>query len=148
MSNALFGGYIADPTSGHFISQKHAAVAQIIHDWNPDLSLVWLPPDVRIAGDEGKEFAIIHTSPENFKQYVVCYADANQIDERLVAKLYEMDSRKNDVLSKIEYGERAARLLETKMMEDAAAERQDLIATVISSPLHSYKLSNGRRINS
>jgi hypothetical protein len=146
MSNALFGGYIADPTSGHFISQKHAAVAQIIHDWNPDLSLVWLPPDVRITGDEGKEFAIIHTSPENFKQYVVCYA--NQVDERLVAKLYEMDSRKNDVLSKIEYGERAARLLETKMMEDAAAERQDLIATVLSSPLHSYKLSNGRRINS
>ena len=145
--NALFGGMIADPASGTFINQKHAAVAQIVNDWNPELFLVWIPRDARLPGDEHKEFAVIHR-PGNRPEYIVRYVDEADVNERLVAWLYENDTKRTDVLSRLEYAERAERLLTVKMQEDAAAERQDMIATVIKSPLHTYTLENGRKIRS
>lgn len=145
---ALFGGYIADPESGHFISERHRAVAGIIQDWNPNLQLVWLPPDVRVAGDENKEFAVILTDPEHYKQEVVCYASPDEVDERLVARLYEMDTKRTDVLSRLEYDERARRLLEARIEMERAEERAEITTSVLASNLHTYKLPNGRVIRS
>ena len=144
---SLFGGYVADEASGTFVSEKHKTVATIINDYNPGLNLVWIPPAARTIEDAGHEFAIIHTNPTTGYQYVVMYAGADEVDERLLTRLWENDMTRHDVLSKLELMDMAAALIKQKSEEEAAAERQDIIATVVKSPLHTFKMENGRKIN-
>jgi hypothetical protein len=146
---ALFGGYVADEASGRFVSERHVTVATILQDYNPNLHLVWLPPEVRIPGDEGKEFAVVHKGDtEHHKDYVVRYCREDEVDERLLAWIWENDSQKHDILSRLEMMDMAAAMIEAKQEEERAAERQDMIATVIKSPLHTYKMPNGKIIRS
>ena len=144
---SLLQGYVADPVSGQFVSEKHMTVATIINDYNPNLSLVWIPPAARAEFDKGHEFAVIHTDPEQYKQYVVMYVGEDEVDERLLAKLWMNDTRRTDVLARLEFEDHARAMIEEKAREEAAAQRIDTVATVMKSPLHTYKMPSGRKIS-
>lgn len=145
---ALFSGYVADEASGRFVSERHVTVATILQDYNPNLRLVWLPPEVRIPGDEGKEFAVVHVGDsEHHKDYVVRYCREDEVDERLLAWIWENDTKRHDVLHKLELMDMAAAMIKAKQEEEAAAARQDMVATVVKSPLHTYKMPSGRKIH-
>lgn len=138
-------GYHADPESGYFLSDKHRHIAEILKDYNPDLSLVWIPNDKRTAADAGKEFAVMHRRAG--KDYVVFYIDKNQLDERVLHRVIESDMSRNDILSRLQVQETVAEMMRLKQQEEISAERRDKVATILRSPLHTFRAESGRIIH-
>lgn len=119
---------------GYFVSEKHARIAEIIHDYDPTLELAWVPPDKREPGD--KPFAVVHR-PLGVAPYIVCYAD--DCDERLLARVFSMDSLKHDVFSEIEAQNAAAKALQMKKSMEEMEEAHELSASILRSGLHTYR---------
>lgn len=129
---------------GHFVSEKVAYISEIITDFNPHLQLVWIPPENRTEDDTAPPFAIMDMSPGR-EPYIVFTIKEEELDERVLARLFQGDNTKHDVLAEIEAEERAAKILDLKRRMEAAEERQDFIKTVVGSGKHSFK-HNGRII--
>ncbi len=119
---------------GYFVSENHARIAEIISDYDPTLRLAWIPPEKREPGDQ--PFAVIH-SPLGRPEYIVCYSDT--IDEKLLERIFSMDSTKNDVWSDIERSQAAAEALRLKKQMDEMEEANDLRRSIIKSLKHTYR---------
>lgn len=124
-------------TDQGFVSEKHQRVAEIISEYDPDLELVWIPPAQRIPGDEGKEFAVLHTKHGN--KYVAMYAKEDEVDERLLARLWNADERNGNVLSKIDAMNAAVEAMRLKEQMDRLEERNDIAKHILNSPRARYK---------
>lgn len=137
-----FNPFIFDipvPTEeGYFVSEKHARIAELISEYDPTLSLAWIPPDKRDPGD--KPFAVIHR-PLGGVEYVVCYAD--DCDERLLARVYEMDRQGGNALESIDAHNKAVRELQQKKAMEEMQEAHELSASILRSPKSVYR-HNGK----
>lgn len=129
---------------GHFVSEKVAHISEIVRDFNPNLQLVWIPPENRTEGDTVPPFAIMDKTPGT-EPYIVFTIKEDELDERVLAKLFRGDLTKHDVLAEIEAGEKAREVMDLKRRMELAEERQDFIKSVVSSGIHSFK-HNGRII--
>lgn len=119
---------------GYFVSEKHARIAEIINDYDPTLELAWIPPDKREPGD--KPFAVVHR-PLGQPDYVVCYAD--DCDERLLARVFSMDSDKHNVFDEIQTHNQAVEALRLKKDMEDREEAHELAASILRSPKSVYK---------
>lgn len=129
---------------GHFVSEKVAHISEIIQDYNPYLQLVWIPPENRAEGDQTPPFAVQDNSPGR-EPYIVFFIKEDEMDERVIARLFQGDNTKHDILAEVEAEERARKVLEYKQQMEAAEERRDFIKSVVGSGLHSFR-HNGRII--
>lgn len=134
---------IVDPESGHFISEKHQRIAEIIHDYDPNVHLVWIPPKDRNENEE-YPFAIVHTPPGK-PEYIVFKFPEEELDERILARLWSNDSSKNDPMGHLEAMEAAKQAVEYKKQMELAEERQDIARSMFNSPLNYYRL-NGKKL--
>ena len=125
---------------GHFINEDHARLSEVINDYDPNMRLAWIPPEHRTVYDL-HPYAIIQTHPTNGKESFVFYISELEMKrpDLVLARLFRGDTQKNDVLANLEADDRAARVLALKANMEKAEERQDFIASVVKSPLHSYK---------
>lgn len=119
---------------GSFVSETHARIAEIIAEYDPTLSLAWIPPANREPGD--KPFAVVHR-PVGLPEYVVCYADT--CDERLLARVFSMDNARSDVLSDMEASNAAVEALRLKKQMEEMEEAADLSKSILTSKKHTYK---------
>ena len=130
---------IAVPTDdGHWVSQSHMRIAKIIHDYEPTLSLVWIPVDQRSEVDRGREFAVIH-SPVGGPTYTVLHCSSDEVDHRLLARLFNGDMAKNNVLNWLDSIEDAKAIIKAKQEAELAEERQEVVRSIIKSPKSVYK---------
>lgn len=127
---------------GHFLSQDHLRIAEIIKDYNPDLELAWIPPENRLVDDKELPFAVI-CRPPGGKPYVVFQLAEDEVDHRVLQRIFEADGTKNDVLASLEKKEAALKLIEMKKQMEAAEERREFAASVFKSPKSVYR-HNGR----
>lgn len=128
---------------GHWINEKFARIAEVIHDFDHRLQLVWIPPENRTAFDV-QPYGVLHTGDDG-QQKLVMLLKEEELDERVIEALFLGDTAKNDVLSRLEAKERAARVLKMKEETEAAEARRDFINSVVRSGKHSYR-HNGRVI--
>lgn len=133
-------GYLLDSQSGHFISQEHRRVAEVIQDWNPDIYVVWIPPEDRAANEEFP-YALMHSPPDR-PAYIIKKIRESELNERLIAWLWANDTTRTNPLANLEKEEAAAReaLRLKREMESAAA--QDFALSVLQSPLNIYRHGN------
>jgi hypothetical protein len=130
---------IAVPTDdGQWVSQSHMRIAEIIRDYEPTLSLVWIPIDQRSEADRGREFAVIH-SPIGGPVYTVLHCSADEVDHRLLARLFNGDLAKNNVLNWLDSIEEAKAIIKAKQDAELAEERQEIVRSIIKSPKSVYK---------
>lgn len=122
---------------GHWINEKFARIAEIISDFDHRLQLAWIPPENRTAFDT-KPYAVLHNA-DNGVQKVVMFIKEEELDERVLAKLFLGDTERHDVIANIEAEELAAIVMKNKEKMEKAEERRDFIASVVKSPLHSFK---------
>lgn len=125
--------YLYDAETGSYISQEHQRIAELIHEYNPLLSLVWIPYSKRTAQDT-KPFAIVHEHG-----YTVMYLSESEMDHRVLERLYMGDTTKHDVLGRLEASERAQMALQRKRAQDQMDEARELTAAIIKSPLSVYR---------
>lgn len=133
----MFNLYTATP-DGHFVSDKHMRIAEIIKDYDPDLELVWIPPENRLPEDNNKEFAVTHRLPGK-NPYIVFYVSADEVDERVLARLWSADNGNGSVLNKIDAMNAAVEAVKLKEQMDYEEERSDLVKHILKSPRATYR---------
>lgn len=117
-------------------------IAEIIQDFNPDMELAWIPPEERNAFDI-KPFAIRH-NPPNAPSYIVGFFSEEEMDHRIIAHLFSIDTTRNDVLGNLEREEAAKRALQMKEQIERDEMRKDFAKSLLKSRKHTYR-HNGKK---
>lgn len=143
--HALLGTSVRyDEASGHWVSAEFQRIAQVIHDFDPDLSLAWIPPEMRQA-NEVQAFAII-CAPVGREQYIVRLLGEEELNENLIAWLFTHNSNNVNVLDAVEAKDAARKALEMQRELDEREEMLDIAKSMLKSPLHTYR-HNGKKLS-
>jgi len=136
---------------GEFISDNHRRLAEILNDYNPNLSLAFIPIKDRLPGDT-KPFAILEKRP-GFEPVIVRYLSEIEMRDpaAVLAWVFEGDTTKHggivNVMRKIELRESADELLKLKRREDELEDAREHVAFMVSggrSKLHTIR-HNGKK---
>ena len=138
---------------GEFLPSKAARLAEVLHDYNPYLELVFVPSSQRDDTDT-HPFAIRDNSPWR-KPYIVKHITEREIEnpEAILAWLFEGDLSKrglSDIMARSKAKEAAEQILKHKREAEIAEERQDLVAAItrggrnrLNSFRHNWKIFTG-----
>lgn len=129
-----------------FISDRHRRMAEILYDYNPTLSLEFVPSMDRDETDT-KPFRIKETPTDGRPPYVVRYLTEREMDDpvQVLEWVWEGDFRKHSpdaVFDRLEARRIARELMEEKKQEDEREQRVDLLANLTSGGkdgLHYYR---------
>lgn len=139
---------------GQFINENHRRFAEILSDFKPTYSLVFIPEaDRTTEEDHSKPFAILD-SPDNAPAYIVRYMSAKEMEapEKIIAWLFMGDTVRHgadNVFARIQAEEDAKKLMEMKSREaelEDMAEFAEFILKGGNSKLHTFK-HEGRTYN-
>ena len=133
-----------DSARGEFVNSKHQRIAEIISDYDPCLSLMYIPPKDRLSTDEFT-YVVAYTAPGRQPEAVM-WLNEDEIDERLLARLWLNDSRRNDPLEYLARLEDAKEALRLKEELEQREEARNQAAFMIRSPLHVIRMGNGRKV--
>lgn len=119
---------------GGFLPSKAARLQEILQDYNPYISLVFIPPKERSAEDT-HPYALLDSSPWR-APYIIRHITETEIEDpaKILAWLFEGDLSKHSAVSimqRQQIAEQAAQLVDLKRQEDARLERQDLAAALL-----------------
>lgn len=137
---------IYDSRVRDFISDKHRRFAEILHDYNPTLSLEFVPSMDRDETDT-KPFRIKETPTDGRAPHVVRYLTEREMDDpiQVLEWIWEGDFRKHSpdaVFNRLEARRIAQELMEEKRLEDEREARVDLLSNLVSGGkdgLHYYR---------
>ena len=118
LSNVVF-----DLDTGHALSAEHLRIAEIINEFDSTLELVRIPPEKQNAFT--KPYAIRHNPPGR-ESYIVFYLSENEVNHRVLARLFAGDNAKQNVLASVEADEAALQLVNYKRQMDADDEAREL----------------------
>lgn len=140
-----------DSSAGAFISADHQRLAQVLHDYNPYFSLVWIPPADRSETDT-KPFAILDSSP-GCRPYIMRYLSEREMGntQEVLSWIFEGDTSKHkasDIFSRMEARRVAGELLELKKREEELADRQEFAEFVFSDRAPHTMRHNGQTYRS
>lgn len=112
---------------GEFISDDHQHLAEILNDYNPNLSLVFIPMKDRQPGDT-KPFAILESRPGFAPQIVRYLSEADMLHPTTVLEwVFVGDTTKNGgaagLIRRMEAHDAADKLMKLKQRE---AELEDI----------------------
>lgn len=126
--------------SGRMLDSDVERIASIIKDYDERLELAWIPPESR---DEREEFpfAVMYNNPNGNRDLVMRLRE-NEIDHRVLKRLFEADGRNGNVLDSIEAEEAARNLVEMKRKMDEEAEKREMAAWMIKAR-PGTKMGNG-----
>ncbi|HSW91316.1 MAG TPA: hypothetical protein VLG09_01560 [Candidatus Saccharimonadales bacterium] len=128
--NPLMGSFI---TPEGVFSQEQLLVAQIINDYDPTLSLQRMENSTKCA---------VICTPNIGMPYMVMSCELQDVNQNLVAKVFAADMARlghTSLADQLEAQESAARVFRALKAEEMIAEKQEFAATVLKSPLHTYK---------
>ena len=127
--------------TGHWVNEHFARLSEVIKDYDPSLSLCWIPPENRTASDT-RPYCVMHTNPSNGKQYVMFYLTEAEMEQQnvVLSRIFNGDIKNGkDPLARLEAEERGQQLMDFKKKMEEAEERQDFIRSVVGSHKHSFK---------
>ena len=134
---------------GAFLPSKAARLQEILQDYNPYISLVFIPPSQR-SEEDTHPFALLDSSPWR-APYIIRHITEAEVErpEVILAWLFEGDLAKHSAVSlmaKQRIAAEAARLVDLKRQEDDRLARQELAAALVTGgrdKKHYYK-HNGK----
>lgn len=110
--------------SGYQLPDKLLRLNEILTDMGRGLSLVWIPPENRSDADLSKPYAIMH-APRDRKAYIVMFIGHFDDPEEILARLWEGDTTKHDVMRKVQLREEAAEAFRLRKQLDEMEETAD-----------------------
>jgi len=119
-----------------FVSQKHMDLATVLHDYDPNFELVYVPEHDRDATDV-KPFAILSRGTEATAPHIVRYLSEAELAEphKILAWIRMGDLRYNDpkaIIERIEAEEAFERLMNLKREEEETQDRIEKMAFLAS----------------
>lgn len=123
--------HVYDSEIGHFVSETHRIVAQIIQEYEPKLFLTWIPPEDR-GFDDTQPFALIHT-PGDRPSYIVRKMRPEEVNADLIAWLWANDQARNgvDLHGYLKAREDAQKAIKMKQQREQMDEAGDFMYHVI-----------------
>lgn len=124
---------VYDSSVGEFISSKHQNLAQVLNEYNPHFTLLFIPQANRDSSDS-KPYAIQDSSPGH-APYIMRYLSEHDMQNpaEILAWIFNGDQSKHstsDIFKRLE-NERVARdLLELKAREEALEDQIEFGAYV------------------
>lgn len=137
----LFAKVAVPMDDGSWISARTAHVAEAIRDYDSRLDVKWVPADRRRKDEDA--IIVTERTPDGREVVVLSVRDESGFDERVLERIYAADGTRGDVLARMEAHNRAVRELDRKAWEDARAAAQDVMASAVRSPLHTWR-HNGK----
>lgn len=136
---SAFSNVPVELEDGHMVGERVVRVAEIIRDYDPTLEIQWIPPHNRTDPND-PHFAIV-AKPSGQPAYTVFYVkNESEMDERVLARLFEMDAAKQgNILNKIDAHNNAIRAIELKKKMDELEEAHDIAHHVLRSPKTRYR---------
>lgn len=136
-----------DSESGEFLNSDHQRLAEILKDYNPYMSLVWIPTKNRDDTDT-KPYAILSEIPGK-PRHIVRYLSEMEMRNpaEVLAWVFEGDvtrHRPEDIISRIESRERAQKLMDLKKQQEDAEARMDFVAFAASDRSPNYMRHAGK----
>ena len=116
---------------GQWRSQKMLQLAEILEDYNPYLELRWIPPQHRVGGNRVAPYVIVHSQP-GMKEYAVMFVQEYDIPEHILAKVFQADMNRHDVLTELETKERAEKAFRMREWLDGQEQRTDFTKMLLS----------------
>lgn len=146
MGAALLGNsHIVDAYSGRWINAKHQNLAELIHDFDPNLFLAFFDPD-NLHDDQGdvraKPYAVVEINANLPEPYYVFYLDEDEIEKpaKVMAMLFEARRRASgkvgDLATWLEDADRARQLVAAKEALEEQEDRLDKAMFLWNSPKH------------
>jgi hypothetical protein len=132
---------------GEFINENHRRFAEILSDFKPTYSLVYIPEADRVSADDhAKPFAILD-SPDGVPSYIVRYLTPQEMDtpEKIIAWLFMGDTVRHgaeNVFKRIQAEEDAKKLMEMKNREDELEDMAEFAEFLLeggNNHLHTFK---------
>jgi len=127
---------VYDSTVRDFISSKHQQFAEILADYDPTLSLEFVPTLAREEGDT-KPFRIKQTPSDGKAPYIVKYLTEYEMNNpaEILLWIWEGDFKKHNpdgIFKRMEARRIADDLLKQKKEDDEKEERVDTLANIVS----------------
>lgn len=123
---------------GTFVSEKHARIAEIVREYDPNLRLAFVPEHKRTPGEPS--FAVIEN--REGRDYIAFYAD--ECDERIIARIFENDSAKHDVQGRMEAHNDAIKVYQAKVAQEEMLEAHEKARAILKSPKSTYTMRDER----
>lgn len=129
---------------GMVVSDDVRRTILAIKEYEPELHVGWIPPEMRKEGDAA--FAIIHSHPGN-DPYIMFYVkDEDTMDGRQLQRIIAADQREGKKQwSEEEAAMEAQKRLDHQEFLDHVEEMNDIAKHVMKSPLNDYKVSKTMR---
>lgn len=115
---------------GYFVSEVHRRVAEIISDYDPYLKLAFIPYSERDPNDPNeKPYAVVDIKP-GLNPYFVMYADEEELSSgKLLARLFNNDMSKMNIVQKLQAEEDARELMRLKQRMEDMEHTEDILRT-------------------
>lgn len=119
-----------------FVSDRLLRLSEILSDYDPYLTLRWIPANLRTSEDS-LPYCIVHEAPGK-APYVVKYFKELDDPEDILAQIFVGDNNKHDVLKNLEAKNAAAEAFRLKEQLDAQMEAADMFHFLMTSRSNNY----------
>lgn len=128
---------------GHFISEKVSRTVELIRQYDPNLDVVWLPPERRDNPND-PEFYVVERMADGRTLPVFSIQSAEFMDERLLERIYTNDAEKQgNIMDAIDARNKARRDMIAKESAEREAEYLEVAQAILRSPKSTYR-HNGK----
>lgn len=150
---------MADPMAevGERIKRKTqedlSSLASVVHDYNPSLRLRHIPERARETAQEREfPYVIVQVVAEDGTAVPVIWLTEAEAARPawVIERLFLSDNKKhgrNGVLARIQAHEAAEEVWKQRQIDDEFERKMDIAQSIFKSPLHSYQLGKGRRMD-
>jgi len=124
-------------SNGIYITEEQRTIAQVVHDYDDTLDIVYIPVEKRVAPN--LVWAVV-CEPRNAPTYIVFYAE--KCDQRILERVFTHDNARTNVLNDLELKEAAWKAIRAREWLDRNEEAADIGAHAMHSPLNTYRFRN------
>ncbi len=126
---------------GQFVSQKISQIVQAMVEYDPRISVDWIPPEARVPGVAAFK---VKYRPDNGDEYVMFHVkDEDEFDERQLARIIANDSSKRGGVALSDFEAYEAAVMRTRHQEwlDKMEEAQEIAKAVLATNKDTYKVN-------
>lgn len=141
MQDILNKGLSFKLRDGHFVNSRVQQVCQAIHEYEPELNVLFVPEAQRREGEAA--YKIVHT-PVGGQTYILFTVRRDEdFDHRVLQRIIANDQRHGKTpLTEYEAWEQSQRLIETQKAREQMEEANDIAYHVLRTHKNVYKVND------
>lgn len=129
---------------GHWVSEKYMRLAEIVHDYDPQFELRWIPPEHRTDPQDITKCYVIWDIVTNNP---VLYAGELDTPEHVLGRLFDADNKHGNVLERIDAHNAAIEAFKLKEEMDIREEQREKVAWLMGTKKNFINMGKGRVVD-